>query len=121
VFDEPPTAAELLEMWREATRAAELADRLAFEAAEKLANADQKALDAEALADLAEQASEAADRAAVRARDVATAARAHAGETRDAERAATRDLAAAQINVSSQRGLEASAHDRYARGGEDDA
>lgn len=107
-------------MWREATRAAELADRLAFDAAETLAKADQKALDAEALADLAEKASEAADRAAARARAVAAAARAHAGETRHAEHAAARDLATAQIDVSSKRGLEATARDRFTERGRED-
>jgi hypothetical protein len=121
VFDEQPTGPELLAMWREATQAAELAERLAFEAAERLGTADQKAVDAGALAALAEQASEAADRAAVRAREVAAAARALAGQTRGAGEAAKRDLAAAQLDVSAKRGLESTARNRYMDRGPDEA
>lgn len=115
MFDETPSAEELLEMWRDAMRAAELADRLARVAAETLATADQKQLDAESLADLAEQASEAADRAAVRARTVATIARSLAVESREADLSAARDLTAAATDVGDKRGLEMVAHDRYTK------
>ena len=119
VFDEEPTADELLEMWRDATLAAELADRLAREAAETLAHADQRAVDAEALADLAQQLSDAADQAADRARDVAGKARQLAVESRGAEATAAKHLTESEAGVGDARGLEAVARDRFTERGED--
>jgi len=113
VFEEPLSADQLLEMWRDATRAAELADRLAAVAADNLASADRKAFDAASVADLAEQASEAADRAAARAREVAITARRLAEDTRDAATESARGLTAAQADAGDKRGLEAVARDRY--------
>src|SRR5690606_15920188 len=61
---------ELLNAWRDATRAAELAQRLATSAADALARADVQATESAEIARLAEQAADAAGRAADRARTV---------------------------------------------------
>lgn len=68
------TKAELLETWRDAVRAAELAERLAANAAEAAQHADLRSEVSAELADLAEQAAETAQRAAQRARAVAAEA-----------------------------------------------
>lgn len=75
VLDEQPTTAELLETWRDATRAAELADRLAQLAARAVQQADLRAAEADEIAAIAEQAAEAAATAAKRAREAADRAR----------------------------------------------
>ena len=121
MFDDARSAEELLEAWQDAARAAELADRLVHVAAETLATADQRQLDAESLADLAEQASEAANRAADRARALATIARSLAAESREADRLAARNLTAAEIDVGDKRGIEMVAHDRYTKRAQDEA
>ena len=72
---EQPTTAELLEAWREATRAAQLAERLASLAAEAADQADRNALASEQIATMAEKASRAAERAAAQARKAADQAR----------------------------------------------
>jgi len=55
VIDEPVTTADLLEAWREATRAADLAERLAKLAAETSERADLSADASEEVAKLAEK------------------------------------------------------------------
>jgi hypothetical protein len=62
---------ELLGVWRDTVRAADLADRLAAAAIETSRQADLRSEVAEAVAQLAEQAAEATSRAAGRARAAA--------------------------------------------------
>lgn len=81
VIEEPMTTAELLEQWREATRAAELAARLAKMAAESVDRTEKGATAAEELAQLAERAAEAASAAAETARRAADQAAALARES----------------------------------------
>jgi hypothetical protein len=69
---------QLLAAWREAVRAAEMAERVATAAAEAASQADVRAEVSSELADLAERAAESAARAAQRARAVATEAAAAA-------------------------------------------
>ena len=88
------TTADLLEKWREATRAAELADRLARIATESTERADRGAVAAAEIARMAELAAKAADRAAKTARKASDRAAAFAMENRagalgDAEQAVT--------------------------------
>jgi hypothetical protein len=78
-----PTTAELLEVWREATRAAELAERIAEIASETARQADRNAAASEEIAKLAEGASKAAERAAQKARTAANHARRLANANRD--------------------------------------
>lgn len=80
VSDEDP--ADLLNAWRDATRAAELAERLATIAAESLARADLRATESAEIARLADQAAESAATAAARARFVAAEAARQADELR---------------------------------------
>lgn len=75
--------ADLLNAWRDAVRAAELAERLATVAAEASFAADERAIDTAELANLAEQAAASATRAAERARATATAAATFANQLRD--------------------------------------
>ncbi len=114
VEDEILTTHELLEQWREATRAAELAERLAKMAAESAARADQAAVGAEEIARMAERAAKAAERAALSARKAADRAARFASESR----AGT--LADADEAVVETRAEEAAARDRY-HGAERDA
>jgi methyl-accepting chemotaxis protein len=65
------STADLLDAWREATRAAELAAQLATHASQVAARADDTSVAAEEIAKLAEQAAKAAERAAVTARHAA--------------------------------------------------
>ena len=82
VEDDVVTAAELLEQWREASRAAELAERLANLASETAERADQGAIAAEEIARMAERAAKAADRAATSGRRAAERAAAFARDNR---------------------------------------
>ena len=75
------TTADLLEKWREATRAAELAKRLAESALEAAERADRTALASEEIAQMAERTAQAASQAAATARKAADAAAAYASET----------------------------------------
>lgn len=92
--EEPASTADLLRAWRDAIRAAELAERLAAEAAETAKHADLQADASAEIATLAERAAAAASRAAERATAAAaeTAALAksrgtsHATRTADASR-----------------------------------
>ena len=72
--EERKSTGELLEAWRNATRAAELADSLASNASDASGLADEAAVAAEQIAKLAEKAARAAERAALTARDAATRA-----------------------------------------------
>ena len=66
--ENPLKTAELLEAWREATRSAKLAERLAAIAEAASRDANENAAGAEAIAHLAEQAAEASTNAAHLAR-----------------------------------------------------
>ncbi len=70
-MDEPKTPAELLLAWRDATRAARLADRLTAEATEAVHEAEDRAVGTEAIAALAQETADAASRTAERAALVA--------------------------------------------------
>ena len=105
--DEVLTTQDLLEQWREATRAAELAERLARLAAESAARADQAAVGSEEIARMAERAAKAADRAALSARKAAD----HAATFARENRAGT--LADADQSVLDARTEESAAGDRY--------
>ena len=105
--DERPTTADLLEAWRETTRAAELAERLAQLALDAAEQADADAVAYEQIADMAETASAAALRAAENARTVATEARGRATQTRDVR------LRDADQSLVDARADEDSARDKY--------
>lgn len=76
------TTAELLEKWREATRAADLAKRLAEAALETAERADRSAVASEDIARMAERAAQAASDAAASARRAADEATAYAANIR---------------------------------------
>jgi len=101
------TTADLLEAWRDATRAAELAERLATVALKAAERADASALASEDIATLAESAAEAATQAADTARRAATKAREIASGLTDF------DLADADEAVVTARETEARAANRY--------
>ena len=103
-------ATELLEAWRDATRAAELAERLAAAALKSADGADRNAIATEEIASLAESAAEAAEHASRSARLAATRARDIATGLRDV------DLREADEAAVSARALESSARDRYEAG-----
>ena len=107
VADDVMTTQELLEQWREATRAAELAERLAKMAAESVERSDQNAKGAQEIARMAERAARSAERAAKSARAAAERAARFAGDNRG-ER-----LADANDAVAQTRQEEAAARDRY--------
>jgi hypothetical protein len=107
MFEEPVTTAELLEQWREATRAAELAERLAKLATEAAERADQGALAAKEIAHMAERSAKAAERAALMARSAANRAAAFADENRAGYLTDTEDT------VTATKAEEAAARDRY--------
>lgn len=86
--DATPTPAELREAWRDATRAAELAERLTAVALEAVRQADIRALETAEVAELIGQTAEAAARAAQRA-TAAAAEAAVLAETLRAEGDAT--------------------------------
>jgi hypothetical protein len=105
--DEVMTTQELLEQWREATRAAELAERLARMAAESVQRSDQNAAGAQEIARMAERAAKSAERAAKSARAAADRAARFAAENRSGT------LADADQTVIDAREEEAAARDRY--------
>jgi hypothetical protein len=74
VFEEPMSTAELLEQWREAIRASELAARLAKIAAASVERTAKDAAASEELAKLAERAAAAANEAATTERKAANLA-----------------------------------------------
>jgi hypothetical protein len=71
VDDETPSTAELLEAWRDATRASELAERLAKIASDAADRAEDNAAAAHEVAALAGEAAATAERAAETARQAA--------------------------------------------------
>lgn len=77
------TTADLLNAWRDAVRAAELAERLSTAAATAVEDAEGRAIASAELAHLAEQAAAAAARAAARAAATATEAAALANALRE--------------------------------------
>jgi hypothetical protein len=83
VIDEPVTTADLLGAWREATRAAELADRLATLALDAVEHADRNAAESREIAEMAERAAEASQHAAETARAAAARTSALAVATRE--------------------------------------
>jgi hypothetical protein len=101
------TTADLLRAWREATQAADLAERLARMAHDAAAEAEANALADEEVAAMAEQAAAAAERAAEAARATATRARELATKRRDNE-AYHADLA-----LSDTKAVEREARDHY--------
>ena len=106
VNEEPMSTAELLEQWREAIRASELAARLAKIAADSVERTASQATAAEELAKLAERAAEAASEAATTARNAAALA---ADIARQSATDQTRDDDA----LTAARGLEGKARDSY--------
>jgi len=107
--EEVVNTADLLTAWRDATRAAELADRLAQMAAEAADTADQSAMASEEIAKMAERAAKAADRAAMSAREAARRAASLAKESRE------RRLVDADSLVARARAEEAAAREAYHR------
>ena len=82
-MEQPKSTAELLEAWRNATRAADLADSLAANALAISDTAEATASAAEEIAILAEEAAVAAERAANSARDAARRAQELARSNRE--------------------------------------
>jgi len=107
VEEEVVNTADLLTAWRDATRAAELADRLAQMAADAAETADRSAMASEEIAKMAERAARAADRAALSARDAAKRAADLARESRE------RRLLDADTLVTNARAEEAAAREAY--------
>jgi hypothetical protein len=106
MLDDVVTPADLLERWRDATRAAELANRLARVAEEASTQAELDAASSEEIAVLAERAAAAADQAARTAREAAD---------RAAAKSASRDNAmrVAQANAQTSDDAEGAARDAY--------
>ena len=77
------SAAELQDAWREAMRAAELAERLTRHAEAAAEDAEESASSSEEIAELAERAAVAASNAAQRARNVADRTASVAKERRE--------------------------------------
>ena len=90
------TKAQLLESWRDALRAAELAERLAAAATEASQQAEVRSTVSAEIANLAEQAAASAQRAADRARAAATEAAQLAGSLHDGVPSAESAVAAAR-------------------------
>ena len=105
--DDTLSTGDLLEQWREATRAAELAERLAKMAAESVERSDRDAAAAAEIARMADRAATSAEEAAKAAREAATRAQSFAEENRGAR------LADADETVVSARAEEVAARDRY--------
>ncbi|HET7027246.1 MAG TPA: hypothetical protein VFI28_06110 [Candidatus Limnocylindrales bacterium] len=105
--EEELTTQDLLEEWRDATRAAELAERLAKLAAESAERADQASQGAEEIARMAERAARAIERAARSARKAADRAATFARDNRVVR------LADANASVVATRAEEVRARDRY--------
>jgi len=113
VFDEAVTTADLLEAWREATRAAELAERLASVALDVSEEAERNAVASEEIAEIAERAADAAQQGAETARSAALRARQSAAASRDTR------LRKADEDVVNAREAAARAGDMYHRAEED--
>jgi hypothetical protein len=115
MIEPPMTVGELREQWREAARAAELADRLAHEATESVTQLQKDARSAAEIADMAERVAQYAERAAVSARQAANRAAELVAESRGAK------WVDAQETAFTARADEETARRRYkeARRGED--
>jgi hypothetical protein len=107
LLEEPMKTGELLEQWREATRAAQLAEKLAELAKESVERADRDALGAREIAEMAEAAAGHAERAATVAREAAHRAAAFASENRSGR------LEEADEAVMTTHAQETTARDRY--------
>jgi hypothetical protein len=107
VEDEELTTGELLEQWRDATRAAELAERLANLAKQSVDRSDRDAAGAQEIAKIAQRAAKHAERTAKIAQEASDRARAFAVENRSGY------LAEADAAVASSRDEEATARDRF--------
>lgn len=107
VIDEPMSTSELLEQWREATRAAELAERLARLAQTSVERSDRDAVAAQEIARVAGRAARHAERAALIAREAANRAAAFASENRSGY------LAEADDTLTATRAEEVGARERY--------
>ncbi len=105
--EEHLNAHHLLEEWREAARAAELAERLAELAKASVERSDKGAAAAEEIAGLAERAARHAERAARVARDASNHAAAFARDNRSGR------LADADWAAVSARDAEIAAGERY--------
>lgn len=105
--EEHLSTADLLAQWREATRAAELADRLATLAEQAAQMADRNVVASEEIAQMAERAARAAERAASTARKAATKAKQFAADSREVR------LHEANAAVTAARDEESLARDRY--------
>ena len=101
------TTADLLERWREATRAAESAERLTKMAAEAAAQADKNAEASAEIATMAQRAAKSAERAASTATLAADRAAKFAAESRNTR------LQDADDAVANTRAEEAAARNRY--------
>ena len=107
MLDDAPTTEDLLSAWRDATRAAELARRLAAAAEAIAETAEEDAAAAEEVASLAEATAKAAEAAAAKARATADRMKSVAEKARSKGR---QDAAAAVAETSDE---ETSARDRY--------
>ena len=101
------TTGELLEQWREATRAAELAERLAKLAQQSVERSDRDAVAAQEIAKIAERAAKHAERTAKIAREASDRALGFAQENRAGY------LAEADEAVVTTREEEDAARERY--------
>jgi hypothetical protein len=122
MFEEPMTTSELLEQWREATRAAELADRLAKLAKDSVERSDRDSIAAQEIAKIAERAAKHAERAARIAREAADRATAFALENRagylaDAEEAVTSTRKEEEAARARYHDAESEARGRHKEGG----
>ena len=109
MLDETVTTADLLDAWREAVRAAELAERLARLASETASQADVNAGAAEEVAVMAEHVAQSASAAAGRARTAADEARRIAWRDREA-------VGEADATEARTRAVETDAHEAYRTG-----
>ena len=107
VGPDPVNTEELLQTWREATKAAELAERLALAAVRAAERAEADRTAAEEVANLAEAAAASAQRAAEAARSAALRAQAAA------ERLRTVEVTDADSALEASQLAEADARDRY--------
>ena len=123
VIEPKVTTGELLEQWREATRAAELAERLAKLAQTSVERSDRDAVAAQEIAKIAETAARHAERAAKIARQASNRALAFASENRsgylaDADSAVTDTREEESLARGRFHHAEQAAHDRHPEDGQ---
>ena len=97
---------ELLDAWRDASRAAELAERLAEVARSAVEKGERDAASTEEIATLAEEVAASASRAAAAAREAARIAASEASSLREG-------LEGADRSATDARSVEGTARDRY--------